>query len=193
TFPSWEGSGVGRFMESLIRSRQRVRVAPIYWRRIELQSCILRAFFLFGGWGSSLPGSGVSRHRVVAFAEIRWFDPVTLPFERISRQGQPMPLFLRVKARPRDRQACQPEPAQRAEHRRLIKRLLFRAIQRSTGHLTRAGGRVLPRQLRQGLTGTDLQEDSLLSPPQFSQPIGEANRLPQVRRPVIRIARLRRS
>src|SRR5437870_3028188 len=55
-------------------------------------------FFLFAGRRFSLRGIGVSRHRAVAFAELRWFDPVTLPFERISRQGQPMPPFLRVKA-----------------------------------------------------------------------------------------------
>ena len=103
-----------------------------------------------------------------------------------------MPPFVRAETRPRHRQARQPEPAQRVEHRRLIKRFLFRVTQRSDDHLIRAGGRMLPRQRRQRLSWTDLQEDSLLSPRQFSQAVGEAHRLAQMRRPVIRIGRLRR-
>src|SRR5205807_8498649 len=48
------------------------------------------------------------------------FNPVTLSFERIGRQREPMPSLVRIKAPPVHRAAGEPQPSQRVQQGRLI-------------------------------------------------------------------------
>ena len=96
------------------------------------------------------------RDGVLARVEPAGFNPITFSFERIGRQGQSVPFFVRMEAGPVHGHARQPEPTKRVEHRGHFARSFFRMIQRRDDEVTGTECGVLLRQGGEGLTGTDL-------------------------------------